>query len=119
MDKPNFEMGHKVVLDSLLLNISGVAVGKMFGHPAYYVNKKLFACIYGEGVGVKVPEDLANELLSKQHVIPFQPLGKPKMREWIQINRTRSSNYRRDLDIFRASINFVGRLHTAKGKNKR
>jgi hypothetical protein len=33
----------------------GVVVGTMFGYPAYYVNKKLFACLYEEGIGIKVP----------------------------------------------------------------
>ena len=61
----------------------------------------LCICIYGEGVGVKVPEDVANKLLSEKHVVPFQPFGKPKMREWIQINRAKSADYRKDINIFR------------------
>src|SRR3990170_2391798 len=100
MGKPAYIPEHKAALDSLLLTLRGVKAGKMFGYPAYYVNKKLFACVCGEGVGVKVPETLANELLSKRHINPFQPLGKPKMREWIQINRKKSADYGRDLHIF-------------------
>ena len=102
----------------MLLAIPGVVAGKMFGYPAYYVNRKLFACVYGEGVGVKVPEEVATKLLSKQHIASFQPLGKPRMREWIQINRKGSADYRKDLDIFQASIAFVGRLSNAKGKKR-
>jgi len=82
----------------------------MFGYPAYYVGRKLFACVYGEGIGVKVPEEVATRLLSKRHIVPFQPLGKPRMREWIQINREKSADYQRDLDIFQGSIDFVRRL---------
>ncbi len=119
MGKLTFNPNHKAILDSLLLDIPGVVAGKMFGYPAYYVNSKLFACIYGEGVGVKVPEEVAAELLSKRHIALFQPLGRPKMREWIQIDRRRSADYRNDLDIFEASIAFVGRLSTAKGKKRR
>ena len=112
MPKPNVESGHKAIVDPLLLNMPGVEEGKMFGYNAYYVNGKLFAGIYGEGVGVKVPKEVANKLLSKKHVVPFRPLGKPKMREWIQINRAKSADYRRDIDIFRTSIELVSRMQT-------
>lgn len=101
---------HKLALDSLLLGMSGVTAGKMFGYPAYYVNRKLFACVYDNGVGVKVPEEVAATLLCKEHIAPFQPMGKPRMREWIQINRLRSTDYRLDMDIFRAAVNFVGAI---------
>ena len=118
MPDSNVEPSPKAILDSLLLNMPCVAEGKMFGYAAYYVNGKLFACIYGEGVGVKVPEEVANKLLSEKHVVPFQPRGKPKMREWIQINRARSADYRKDIDIFRTSVEFVSQIQTTKRKKK-
>ena len=116
MLKPSVESGHKAILDSLLLNMPSVVEGKMFGYAAYYVNGKLFACIYGEGVGVKVPEAVARKLLSERHVVPFRPLGKPKMREWIQLNHARSADYRKDINIFRTSVEFVSQLQATKRK---
>lgn len=118
MRKPSVELNRKSALDTLLLNLPGVVEGKMFGYDAYYVNGKLFACIYGGGVGVKVPEEIASTLLSKKHIIPFQPLGKPKMREWIQINRARPADYRKDISIFSASVDFVSQIRTAKRNRK-
>lgn len=109
MARPAAEPGHKKILDALLLGMPGVVAGKMFGYAAYYANGKLFACIYGEGVGVKLPEALASKLLARKHIVPFRPLGKPKMREWIQINRKRAADYRRDIGIFRTSAEFVRR----------
>ncbi len=108
----------KTILDSLLLGMPGVAEGKMFGYAAYFVNGKLFACIYGDGVGVKVPEDVAKKLLSGKHAVPFRPLGKPKMREWIQLNRARPADHRKDLDIFRTSVEFVSQLRARQRKTK-
>lgn len=110
VSKPTFAASHKATLDALLLTMPGVAEGKMFGYPAYYVNGRLFACIYGEGVGVKVPEPVARQLVAKRHVVPFRPFGKPPMREWIQLNRDRSADYHKDLGILRASVEFVSRL---------
>ena len=118
MPRPISEFNCKPALDVLLLNMPGVTAGKMFGYPAYYVNGKLFACIYDEGVGVKVPEAVASKLLAKQHIVPFQPLGKPKMREWIQINRARPADYRKNIGIFRASVEFVSQIQTMKRKKR-
>lgn len=100
----------KEVLDSFLLKMSMVNPGKMFGYPAYYVNKKLFACVYEDGVGLKVPFEIANELLNNQSIIPFIPMGKKKMREWIQINHNDPQDYINDMEIFETSISFVSSL---------
>jgi len=110
-----FNKEHKKVLDSFLLGKIGVVQGKMFGYPAYYINKKLFACLYEDGVGIKVPESEANELIGNDGIIPFQPLGRAKMREWIQINREISEDYLKDEDIFDISIEFVSSI---AGKKK-
>jgi hypothetical protein len=110
MEKAGFIPEHKEFLDSILLGLPGVKAGKMFGYPAYYVNKKLFTCGYGEGVGVKLPEARASELLAEHHIAAFQPLGHPKMREWVQINRKDSGDYVLDLAIFQSCIAFVSRL---------
>ncbi len=117
MVKPIYEERHKEILDTILLGLPGVKAGKMFGYPEYYINKNLFACIFGEGAGVKVPQHLAKELLKRPHVAPFQPLGKSKMREWVQINRKRSVDYKKDFAIFQSSVQFVKRQKT-RGEKK-
>jgi hypothetical protein len=57
-----------------------------------------------------VPEETANILLKAAHIVPFQPMGKPKMREWVQINRASSADYRLDEDIFVCAVRFVDPL---------
>lgn len=106
---------HKEVLDRILLDIPGVTAGKMFGFPAYFIGKKLFACVYGVGVGVKLATELAEELLTRHDVIPFQPYGKPRMKNWVQINRSHSEDYADDASVFRTSVDYVSQL-TKKGK---
>jgi hypothetical protein len=102
-----FNRKHKEVLDALLLPVPGVVAGTMFGYPAYYINKKLFACVYGEGVGIKVPEKVAGSLVGRKGIIRFQPMGRKPMKEWIQINRKRSEDYRMDQEILKISIEYV------------
>jgi len=99
---------HKTVLDDMLLVEPNVRSGKMFGYPAYYVGGKLAICLYEQGVGVKVPEETAKRLLeTDSNVVPFQPLGKPKMREWVQINLSKSEDYRQYQSVFDESVQYL------------
>ena len=81
----------------------------MYGHPAYYVGGKLFASLFMEGVCIKVPETYKNELLNREEIVPFEPMGR-KMREWILINRDKSEDYLKDQDIFDKSIKYVASI---------
>ncbi len=107
MSKVKFNPEHKEFLDGFLLPCYDVQTKKMFGYPAYWINGKMFACLYEDGVGIKIPESLATELLEKSNIIHFQPGNRSKMSEWIQINRKRSSDYEEDKGIFEASMKFV------------
>lgn len=103
----NVNIEHKKVLDGILLNNSLIKAGKMFGYPAYYVGKKLCICLYENGVGVKLPEHSASRLiLEDQNISPFQPLGRPRMREWIQIDLINSEDYLQYQSIFEEAIQF-------------
>lgn len=107
MNTVTFNRKHKEVLDALLLPVPGVVAGTMFGYPAYYINKKMFSCVYGEGVGIKVPEKVAASLVGRKGIVRFQPMGRKPMKEWIQINRKRSEDYRMDQEILKISIEYV------------
>jgi hypothetical protein len=109
-----FNPDHKSVLDDLLLTHPLVHAGKMFGFPAYYVGKKLCICLYEQGVGVKLPAESAARLLEVDpNVVPFMPLGRPRMRAWIQINLARSEDYRQYMPVFAESIRHVSALEQA------
>lgn len=74
----------KNILDEFFSENDDVRQGQMFGYPAYYVGRSMFACLYGGNVGLKVPEKTANEARAIEEISDFRPYGKPKMREWIQ-----------------------------------
>jgi len=99
---------HKAVLDDLLLGDPRLRSGKMFGYPAYYAGDKLCICLYEGGVGLKLPEQTVARLLETDaNAIPFQPMGRRKMREWVQINLERSEDYRQYRSVFDESILYV------------
>ena len=100
--------GPKAQIDALLLKLPGVSARKINGLDAYFVSDKMFACISGDGVGLRLPVATATELqFSRDNIVPFQPGGTASTREWIQINRSDAAEYEKDLELFQASLAFV------------
>lgn len=98
----------KAQLDALLLNLEGVSARKINGLDAYFVSDKMFACLSGDGVGLRLPVGTATDLqFSRNDVVPFQPAGLASTREWIQINCPEAVDYENDLPLFEASREFV------------
>ena len=107
------ESSRKAQLDALLLKLPGVSARKINGLDAYFVSDKMFACISGNGVGLRLPAATATELrFSRGNVAPFQPSGMASSREWIQIDRAEATEYEKDLDLFQASLAFVKATRT-------
>ena len=108
MKTPVPEPTRKTSIDALLLELPGVVAKKVNGLDAYFVGDKMFACISGDGVGLRLPAKTADELqFSKANVVHFQPGGLASTREWIQINRADAAEYEKDRDLFQASHAFV------------
>ena len=102
------ESRRKAQLDALLLKLPGVSARKISGLDAYFVSDKMFACISSGGIGLRLPAATATELqVSWDNVVPFQPGGTASSREWLQIDRAEAPEYEKDLQLFRASLEFV------------
>jgi hypothetical protein len=104
----------KAQIDALLLALPGVSARKINNLDAYFVSDKMFACISGEGIGLRLPVATATELhFSRNDVVPFQPGGVSATREWIQINCADAADYAKHLPLFQTSLDFV---RTGRGK---
>ena len=104
--KPSLD--RKAQIDTLLLALPGVSTRKINGLDAYFVSDKMFACINGDGVGLRLPVATATELqFSRNNAVSFQPRGMTSTREWIQINYADAAEYEKDLPLFRTSLEFV------------
>jgi hypothetical protein len=98
----------KQQIDAILLQLPGVATKKIGGLDAWLVNDRMFACMNGEGLGIRLPAATARDLqFSRENVAAFQPKGMPSSPEWVQVNRADASEYGKDLELFRSSIEFV------------
>ena len=107
------ESTRKALIDALLLKLPGVSARKISGLDAYFVSDKMFACISGGGVGLRLPVASATELqFSRGDVVPFQPGGMASSREWVQIDRAEAAEYEKDLELFQASLEFVKAART-------
>lgn len=104
------ENPRKAQIDAVLLKLPGVVAKKLNKLDAYYVSDRMFACISGEGVALRLPSAAVTNLqFSRSDVGPFEAggLGAAATREWAQINRADAADYEKDLDLFRASLEFV------------
>jgi hypothetical protein len=98
----------KSQIDAVLLKLPGVLAKKINKLDAYFVNDRMFACISGQGVGLRLPVATARELqFSRDNVVAFQPAGLGATKEWIQIDRADAADYEKDLELFQASLEFV------------
>jgi hypothetical protein len=98
----------KSQIDALLLKLPGVSARKINGLDAYFVSDRMFGCIHGDGVALRLPAHIATDLqFSRDNVVAFQPSGKSSSREWIQINRADAAEYEKDLPLFTTSLEFV------------
>ena len=102
------KLRRKAQLDALLLALPGVSARTINSLDAYFVVDKMFACISGNGVGLRLPAATARELqFSRDNVVPFQPGGMVSTREWIQIDRADAAEYQKDIPLFQESIESV------------
>ena len=107
MPMTSFNEKHKEVLDEILLEIPGVKAGKMFGMPGYYVDGKLFACVWENGVSLKLPQAAREKLLEQKGVEPFVPMEGRPMKEWVLITRKNSKDYLEYEDAFISAVEYV------------
>jgi hypothetical protein len=105
-------------MDEMLLSLPGAKAGKMFGFPGYWAGGKLFACLYGPGVGFKLPPERAAEALKQPGFMPFTPRGKP-MAAWVMVQPKRAGDLRRFESLFRESLDYVFGLGPVASKPRR
>lgn len=83
-DKARFEM---LLAEARLIN-PDVRGGSMFGAPALYLGRRMIGCVFGSGIGLKVPAQTAARAIADGAASSFRPYGKAAMREWIEIPGT-------------------------------
>lgn len=106
------KMSHRTdvaaVLADLLDNEPDVRPGKMFGQPAWYTGSKLFVCVMGDGVGLKLPAERIAELVDDDVYRQFKGPRGSVMREWVMVVRP-AEDYAADVELLRESRQFTSK----------
>lgn len=106
---PNYNPAVKDMLDTLVLHIPGVTVGKSFGFPAYKINGKVFAFVGGNGASFKLPVARVGALLAQGGTTmrPFEPAEGIVWKEWVTVLLPDVELYRDYTALLDESIQFV------------
>ena len=79
----------RTLLDALVAHMRAVEpeirTGAMFGCPAAFVGRRLAFCVYGQGIGAKLPQAEAARLIASGEATAFRPFGRPAMKEWVEL----------------------------------
>ena len=79
----------RTLLDTLVTHMRavepGIRIGAMFGCPAVFVGRRMAFCVYGEGIGAKLPQAEAARLIASGQATAFRPFGRPAMKEWVEL----------------------------------
>ena len=95
------------VLERLLEGRDGIRRARMFGAPAFFAGERMFACVLGDGVGLKLREARVRSLADRASVGPFVgPRGRT-MREWIVLRHEDPAALEDDLDLVLESLDYV------------
>lgn len=80
--------------------------GAMFGCPAAFIGKRLAFCVYGTGIGARLPPAEAARLIASGEATAFRPFGRPAMKEWIEL-RPRGKDVQPLLPILAEALRYA------------
>lgn len=106
MAEGRFNPTQKRVIDSILDGMPGVSERKTFGHPAYYIRVKMFATLAEDGLALKLPYDVVEELVRQAVCMPWVP-GGAAMGSWFHIVLPDAEAYRSYTSYLEQSVEYV------------
>ena len=100
-------------LEEFVSQHRGVRLGKMFGLPAVYAGRRLFACLIEDGVIVRLPDDVAKREV-RGGAKPYNKRGKPgkPMGSWILYEPRSAAAARRLTPLLEIAARHVARRQT-------
>ena len=105
---PNYNPEHKAVLDEILLGYPLVPPARCSAFPRITPGKSSASACMKTGSVSSSPRRLrpgcSTPIRTRSH---SKPMGKARMREWVQINVARSEDYRGYRPLFEESIQYL------------
>lgn len=69
------------LLHTFVADHRGLRTGRMFGLPGAYAGRRLFACVFQDGLTLKLPADARSVAFGRGATL-WTPMGR-RMREWV------------------------------------
>lgn len=106
------------LFDAVRIHVSelvpAIREGTVFGYPAIFIGRHVVLCVYGSGIGIRLPPDYARRLVESGDAFYFQPYGRSVMREWVEIRVAREL-VDQLTPVFIEAIRFVGAVDSNSG----
>jgi hypothetical protein len=101
MSRPDLEAW----ADDRFLADPSFAKRKTFGCPSYYRGKKMFAFIYEDALGIKLPPQRVLEKIKEDPDVyaPFSP-GDGVMKNWLMITLPEAEEYEREWPLIEEAM---------------
>ena len=99
---PGYREDLRAVLSDMLDGRPDTRPGLMFGFPAFYAAGKLVACVYGSGIGLRVPPEEASRVRGSP-TRAFEPYGR-LMRAWTFLEPAAADELRGEAAVLEAAI---------------
>ncbi|WP_321912101.1 hypothetical protein [Paraburkholderia sp. J11-2] len=79
----------RALFEALLTHVQTLNVaireGVIFGYPAIFIDDRVAFCVYGSGIGIRLPAGVAQLMVDRGRAFYFQPYGRSLMREWVEM----------------------------------
>lgn len=106
-------------LDERLAHFPEVESRKIFGHPGYSLRGRVFVFVYDDGLCLKLPRDLYEQILRRDDAIAFMPGNDTRpMGTWVVISRPDAQEYDADWEFIETAMAYVMTEKGAPPKRK-
>jgi hypothetical protein len=82
---------------------------KFFGCPAFFVGRRMVACVSGDMIALKLPQLSAAALLEASDCTYFRPFGRHPMPRWLAFEES-SAAFASLEDLFDLAVSFAKEL---------
>ncbi|MCF7796413.1 MAG: hypothetical protein K9N11_01170 [Lentisphaeria bacterium] len=107
-------------LDERFAHYPEVENRKIFGHPGYSLQGRVFVFAYDDGLCMKLPRDLYEKTLTRDDTKAFMPGNDTRpMGTWVVISRPDAQEYDADWELIETAMAYVMTAQGAPPKRKK
>jgi len=103
----------------LMLENPEVEKKRIFGHPGFAVNRRMFCFAYEDGLCLKLSRQDYEQLLKLEGTEKFAPMGTKPMGTWAVLTYAEPQEYLENWDWIEKALNYIVTDEAAPPKKRR